>query len=66
MTPEKANQIISKAGFTQYDVYAPSDDTRNLWVVRVKTSKGWKYVRIPQEAGGPEAQLASWVNSLPA
>lgn len=65
MTPEKANQIISKAGFEQYDVYAPSDETRNLWVIRVNTIKGWRYVRIPEGAGSPEAQLASWVNKLP-
>lgn len=64
MTPEKANQIISKAGFTQYDVFAPSDDTRGLWVIRVKTTRGWKYLRIASDAGDPASQLAAWVATL--
>lgn len=65
MTIEKANQIISKAGFTQYDVLSPSSDTRQQWVVRVKTTdKGWKYLRVPGDAGEPEAMLATWVSAL--
>jgi len=61
VTPEKANQIISGAGFSEYQVYAPSPDTRGLWVIRVNTVKGWKYLRIPGDAGEPASQLAAWV-----
>ena len=64
MTPEKANQIISKAGFTQYDVLAPSKDTRGQWVIRVKTGKGWKYERIAGDVGDPAAQLAAFISTL--
>lgn len=64
MTPEKANQIISKAGFSQYDTLSPSNDTRGKWVVRVSTSKGWKYIRIEADAGDPASQLQTWVSSL--
>jgi len=63
MTPEKANQIISKAGFEQYDVFAPSDETRGQWVIRIK-ARGWKYLRIPGDAGDPAAQLSAFVNGL--
>lgn len=64
MTPEKANRIISDAGFVDYQVYPPSDDTRGLWVIRVKSAKGWKYYRIAQDAGDPASQLAAWCGSL--
>lgn len=64
MTLEKANRIISGAGFEQYDVLSPSDDTRGLWVIRVKTARGWKYLRIAGDAGDPASQLAAWVQTL--
>ncbi len=65
MTLEKANQIISKAGYTDYQVLAPSDDTRGKWVIRVKTTtRGNKITRIAGDAGDPASQLAAWVSSL--
>lgn len=64
MTLEKANQIIRTAGFDEYQVFAPSPDTRGLWVVRVNTNKGWKYLRIAGDAGDPSSMLAEFVSKL--
>ena len=65
MTLEEANQIITDAGFNQYEVLEPSKDTRGRWFINIRTaSKGWKPFRIYGDAPDPEAQLARFVSSL--
>ena len=66
MTSEEAANIITSAGFTEYDIFEPSKDTRGQWVIRVKTEKrGWKYLRMAGDVSDAAEQLSAFASRLP-
>lgn len=38
--------VLNEVGHTEHVIFEPSPETRGQWVIRARTGKGWKYLRM--------------------